>query len=194
MGLFGHLFGKKEKTTQKPKPGKTPPSPPPPSKASAPVETAEGRPAYENFHLAGLAHYADAIDRLASENYTYDCTKRDLVDLYEDDDWTRIWEFEYPSKPVELVPEPENEFDKNAVKVILAGEHIGYIKKASCSRVKNLLNSGTVTGLRVELTNGRYKDLSAEEADDYSGKTVYTLSRGKAEPKAVLTISYRAPE
>ena len=43
---------------------------------------------------------------------------------------------------VELIPEPDNPHDPNAVRVEVAGVHIGYIKAGSCSQVKNLLDAG----------------------------------------------------
>lgn len=49
--------------------------------------------------------------------------------------------------PVTLVPEPENYFDKNAVRVICYGKMIGYIAKDLAPRIQALAKQGRVSGV-----------------------------------------------
>ena len=48
---------------------------------------------------------------------------------------------------LELIPEPENEHDPNAIKVIVDGQHIGYVPADKCAKVKKIL-SKTITETR----------------------------------------------
>ena len=42
----------------------------------------------------------------------------------------------------ELKPDPKNKFDKNAIKVIVNGFHIGFIQKKLAKQMKEKLNTG----------------------------------------------------
>lgn len=117
------------------------------------------------FHATGMQHYEDAIDSLKSENDDYSLSKSELAELY---DTGKIWKYDYSYSKLELIPEPENEFDKNAVAVYLDGRKVAYIKKGSCSQVKNLLASGTVKGIDAEIGGGHYKYLSDDGDGHYT--------------------------
>ena len=83
----------------------------------------------ETFKVAGISHYKDDIIK----NF-----------LSEDDD-----EFDYESSSVELIPEPENEHDPNAIKVIVDGIKIGYVPKELTSFVRDTLESPNFTGAKA---------------------------------------------
>ncbi|MCZ0667474.1 HIRAN domain-containing protein [[Ruminococcus] gnavus] len=142
IGLFGKLFTKKD----------NPVSPDPvvsaPSKPVIPTKT-------DNFKVAGISSYMDNLMELAYENDDYEKTKKQIVDDFMYDE--KIFQYDFLVSKVELIPEPENEYDSNAVKVVVDGVHIGYIKKGSCSRVKNLLSSGRVTDIDCSIFGGKYK-------------------------------------
>ena len=92
------------------------------------------------FHVTGTAHYQDAFSGMLAEN--------------ED----------YGQQTVRI--EPENEYDPNAVRVELDGTKVGYIKKGSCSQVKNLLKSDKYVRTTAETFGGKYKSLYVWEDDD----------------------------
>ena len=48
---------------------------------------------------------------------------------------------------LELIPEPENKHDPNAIKVIVDGQHIGYVPAKECEKVKKILGK-TITETR----------------------------------------------
>lgn len=48
---------------------------------------------------------------------------------------------------LELIPEPENPSDPNAIKVIVDGQHIGYVPVKKCAKVKKILGK-TITETR----------------------------------------------
>ena len=120
------------------------------------------------FKVAGVSYYKDNILELADENDDYLLlSNRELIESYDIGD--KIYQYEFNPKHVELIPDPENEYDKNAVRVEIDGLQVGHIKKGSCSQVKNLLASPDF--LRVEVDSmglGGYKRICEEyEEDEY---------------------------
>lgn len=71
--------------------------------------------------IAGISHHKKAF-------YSLDLEKDDYV--------------------TELVEEPTNKYDPNAIKVIVDGQHIGYIPAKKCAKVKSILHSGKVKEIR----------------------------------------------
>ncbi len=104
IGLFGKLFKKKD----------NPVSPDPvvsaPSKPVISTKT-------DNFKVAGISSYMDNLMELAYENDDYEKTKKQIVDDFMYDE--KIFQYDFLVSKVELIPEPENEYDSNAVKVLL---------------------------------------------------------------------------
>lgn len=44
--------------------------------------------------------------------------------------------------PIELIPEPTNKVDKNAIKVLIDGRHIGYVPVKKCYEIHAILRKG----------------------------------------------------
>ena len=93
----------------------------------------------ETIKITGVSHYADNIKKLMFENPDFDLSNKELLEAYDEGD--EIREYETAAKHVELIPEPENEHDSNAVRCDIEGVTVGYVKSGSCSHVKNLLAS-----------------------------------------------------
>ena len=75
------------------------------------------------------------------------------------------------------MPEPDNPADPKALKVLIDGVHVGYIKAGSCARLRRLMDEDRVLRIDAEMGGGRYKYV---ELVDYteSGKEVYEMDRG----------------
>ena len=140
----------------------------------------------KTYKVAGVTYYIDNIMSLSSENPDYLLSKRELIDrdLTEE----RIWKYEFYPEHVELVPEPDNPEDANAIKVIVDEEHVGYIKRGSCTHVHTLLNTGNITRIVCTIGGGPYKYVS-EEYDDDREKEVYTLEKDETNLFVRLEIS-----
>lgn len=67
----------------------------------------------------------------------------------------------------ELIPEPENLHDPNAIKVLIDGYHVGYIKSGSCAHVRQLIDGGLIHHLSATIYRGE---------DDDSGDPAYTVT------------------
>lgn len=136
----------------------------------------------KNFRVAGVSYKQKEIEELASENPDYSLSKKDLCDIYSDGD--TIYKYDFYISNVSLEPEPTNEFDANAVKVIVDGIHIGYIKDGKCTEVKNILNSGKKLSIDIEIHGGPYKMLSIDEDD------VCTIEKDTDNFSAKVSITY----
>ena len=140
----------------------------------------------KTYKVAGVTHYVNNIMNLSSENSDYFLSKRELIE--EDLNNERIWKYEFYPERVELVPEPDNPEDPNAIKVIVDDEHVGYIKRGSCTHVHTLLNSGNITGITCTIGGGPYKYVR-EEYDDERDKEVYSLEKDETNLFVRLEIS-----
>jgi hypothetical protein len=142
----------------------------------------------ENHKIAGVSYRQEEIESLGIENPIYEYSKQELIDEgYEDE---KIYYYDFFPEKVELIAEPENEFDSNAVKVIVDGVHVGYIKKGSCSHVKKLLQSGTIVSIGAEIHGGKYKYLYCEYDED-KDMDVYTLDCDESNYFVTVSIKYQ---
>lgn len=153
----------------------------------------------EKFNIAGTSFRQDEIFSLAKENDEYEMTKKQLIDEgYEDE---RVYMYYFNPKKTELIPEPDNEHDPNAIKVVAQGVHIGYVKASDCAYIKELMESGRVSSYGVDLEGGPYKIVTEDEdgeyqlekdEDDYFGKLLITVVDD--EEDAAPTPSAAVPE
>lgn len=131
----------------------------------------------QKHRLAGVEYYEESIMRLAVENGDYSLTKDKIIKSGLTD--KTIFKFLFPSEPVILEFEPDNKHDPNAIKVLLSGQHIGYIKAGSCSRVRNLIVNDKIDSITCSLTGGPYKAVFNENPDP-DDKPEYHMERGTA--------------
>lgn len=142
------------------------------------------------YKVAGTTHYEDHILSLAIENTNYDMTKKEIIDASMTDE--KIWKYEfYPSK-VGLVPEPENPYDKNAIKVLVDGEHVGYIKAGSCVHLLKAIDEDRVLGITCTISGGPCK-IVTEEYDFEKDKDIYTLDHDERNYSVTLVIREAKP-
>lgn len=120
----------------------------------------------ETFKVAGTSHYLGEILDLAVPNDDYKMKKSELLEYYEEGD--EIPQFTFPRNMlVNLVDEPENEYDPNAIRVELDGKKVGYIKKGSTGRIRNIRNEPDVK-IKAEIVGGSFKKIY--EDDDGKGR------------------------
>lgn len=140
---------------------------------AVPVETVN------TYKVAGVTHYEQNIMSFAQENPEYSLSKKQLIDgvfmLY---DTEKIWKYDFLTPKIELVPEPDNAYDPNAIKVMADGKHVGYIKSGSCSHLLKCIQEQRIAGITCQIGGGPYKLLEKEE-DAISGETFYSLEPGK---------------
>lgn len=117
----------------------------------------------ERHKVAGTSYRQADIRELGIENDDYTLTKRELEDCFAE--YEKVYQFDFYPSNVQLIEEPENEHDPNAIKVVIDGVHVGYIKAGSCSHVKKLLRENKISSISAEISGGKYKMLVP--GDDY---------------------------
>lgn len=138
----------------------------------------------KTYRVTGLEHYRENILKLALENNDYTKTKRELIDDLMTEE--RIWKYCFYPLKVDLVPEPENPYDPNAIKVIVDNEHVGYIKKGSCKHLLKVITEGRLCNIDCEIGGGPYKYIH-EDYDD-NGNEKYDMERDEIGYSVVLHI------
>lgn len=111
----------------------------------------------QNHKVTGVTHYKENILSLASVNPQYSLTKKEFAaaKLYN----TKVYEYNFKTEKTELIPEPTNPSDSNAIKVMIDGKHVGYIKKGSCKQILNLLKESRIRSINSQIVGGKYKVL-----------------------------------
>ena len=169
MGLFG-LFKKKQ---------------PEPVKAPAPAPVPQKKT--EKHRVAGTSFHKDEIMEMAVKNSDYALSKKELID--EDLIGEKIYEYDFDAEKAELIPEPTNEHDPKAIKVVVDGNHIGYIKSGSCAHVHKLMDSDAIEKVDIIVRGGNYKYIADDSG--YDEKPEYVLEKDKTELYAELTLTLK---
>lgn len=140
----------------------------------------------ENARVAGTSYRQEQLKEICGLNPLFSKHKNELIDMEQVD--KRIFEYEQKTKEVEIIAEPDNPYDANALKVIIEGLHIGYIKKGSCSHIKNLLKRNPE--ITATIQGGRYKYISSY-CDWDRDKDLYEFNTGDAPIFANLLFRYK---
>lgn len=131
-----------------------------PAKSKNDAKEIFGKP----YKVTGITHYTDNILAISEKNRAYGMTKREIIGSNMAD--TRIWKYHFHPKHIEVVPEPDNPYDKNAIKVIVDGEHIGYIKAGSCAHLLKVIRENRLVGIKCEIGGGPYKCVYKDYGED----------------------------
>lgn len=128
-----------------------------PTPTKPPVQTKPAKSdANEKRHrIAGTSYHMNEIMKFAHENPDYKLTKKQIMSMKLEN--TVIYKYEFDPVTVALEPEPDNPHDKNAIKVLFNGVHIGYIKAGSCSHVNKLMKSNRIESISGRLYGGPSK-------------------------------------
>lgn len=136
----------------------------------------------KTYKVTGVSHYVENILSLKTENFDYDLSKKELIDEgYENE---RIYQYDFYPIKTELVPEPDNQYDPNAIKVIVDNTLVGYIKSGSCSHLLKMIKENRIEKIECKIAGGKYKYLGY---DDYEDK--YELEKSDAPFFVVLNIT-----
>lgn len=113
--------------------------------------------------VTGTKHYEENILKLMVENPDFKLGPKALKEQYDDADVIPKLIPGYIQ--VVLEPEPDNQYDPNAVKVLMNGLLVGYVKKESCSQVKELLNKKDFKAEVKSIQIGKFKQINGKSID-----------------------------
>lgn len=123
---------------------------------------------YERHHVSGTSFREKAIESLAYENSFYSLKKNDFIEMFSEDE--RAYQYTFAPSTVELQEELDNKYDSNAIKVVIDGVHVGYIKSDSCLHIKKLLHSDSIISISAQIHGGKYRcyyEYFDDDAMDY---------------------------
>ena len=144
---------------------------------------------YEWYPVAGaFAHEDDIFHNLMRHNAEYDYSKADMIDYCQTD--TPIYKWVPKDLPVSLVPEPDNKYDHNAIRIEVGGILIGYIPKRECKKIREHIDADRIVNVTYYATGGVYKTLT-EDYDPLTDKSQYTVETGRSELSAEVYVKVR---
>ncbi|MBQ3503701.1 MAG: DUF4236 domain-containing protein [Oscillospiraceae bacterium] len=168
----------RENAAVAPQPQQPEPSTPEPM-AQEPVvsESDTPRAVGKTFKVTGMQYHLDEILSLGFENSDYKMSKKEIIDCDMTDE--KIWKYDFCGGDVELVPEPDNPYDPNAVKVLIDGKHVGYIKSGSCSEILSAIEDDRIQRITCKIGGGPYKmvyeDIDSDAYEVEYSKTNYFI-------------------
>ena len=151
MGLFDRLFSRKQEEPQKPVA---------PAKAPG-TKTVSHK-------VAGTSYRQEALQAMGEKNPDFALTKKELLKRWPEG--VTVYEYNFNPQKAELVPEPENPHDPKAIKVLIDGVHVGYIKAGSCAHIHKLLQENRIQSIKPSIIGGKYKAVY-----EYVGKDETTI-------------------
>lgn len=115
----------------------------------------------EDFRVAGVNYCVENIQKLACCNPDWKRTAAQII--AKEKAGKKIYRYNYVYKPVKLEYEPKNPQDKNAIRVIIAGEKVGYISRDDNIHVRKILRDRDVKYISAFIGGGQYKVISANK-------------------------------
>ena len=120
--------------------------------------------------VKGISYRQEAFSDLCQEliresddtpylGYTSKEIKEELISFEER--FYKYVPFEIPD--VEFIPEFDNKFDPNAVKIVVRGHHLGYVTKSKNRKVLRLTTDSNNEVIKnAEIYGGEYKDINPD--------------------------------
>lgn len=128
------------------------------------------------FEVRGLDYRLEDFLTLAQENKRYKLSDEEILEKYPSGRVYRYWLNNL--RTVELVPEPDNPHDPNAIKVMLEGVHVGYVPRDLCLAVAEKLQQGYMP--KVKVRGGPYKYVSDGRVNQSRAEYEITVSLSNA--------------
>jgi len=113
--------------------------------------------------VAGISYQEENVKEILPNNFDWELTNRELKDYHAGE---RVWQYDMYEGTAEIVPEPDNQYDPNALAVYVEGLRIGYVKKGSQAYFRN------VRTVDITIGGGPYKDVTEDEVE-YGGIEFY---------------------
>ena len=130
-----------------------------------------------SFDVVGTSYHENELMNLAQPMKKWEMTKEEIIKKGYCN--KRIYQYYFTNNPVNLVPEPTNKHDKNAIAVYIAGQHVGYVSREENIHIKEILTKHEISDISALVSGGKYKTIYED------GKII------KDEDNIVVTIKIR---
>lgn len=124
---------------------------PQPKPGTAPTSSAK----VVTHKVAGTSYRQPELLAMGQKNPDYNLTKKELLKRWPGG--VTVYEYTFHPQRAELVPEPENPEDPKAIKVLIDGVHVGYIKAGSCAHIHRLIREGRIQSIKPVIVGGNCK-------------------------------------
>lgn len=118
------------------------------------------------------------IYKLKRENKSYHKSDDELIAGLNGKNYYAVYKFSRHRYNVQLVPEPTNEHDKNAIKVLFDGLHVGYIPRDLTNQYRSVIDNANAL-FYGDIRGGAYKLVRPEYVEDKLDEFTLTLKLRK---------------
>lgn len=115
----------------------------------------------EEYKVAGTSYRQDAFEKIGIANPDYSLTKQEILSAGREGE--HFDKYLFDPLPAALAKDPDNSHGTHAVKVLLGGEHVGYIPSDFSEHVTRLMDNGQITEIDAEVVGGPYKYVDLDE-------------------------------
>ena len=198
IGVKAHSEAKKEQAAKAQKAERPiyypksmePQTPAPAQKIITPQRPATQETALLTYPVKGVfAHEDEIFEELMEFNPEYDMTKAELAKEYGHE--VTVYKWTPKTTRAELIPEPDNAYDPNAVKIVVSGVTVGYIPKERCEAVRNILSEQRLIDAYCVISGSVFKRLVEDDYDPLKDKVIYKLESGRESLSAIINIRVR---
>lgn len=125
------------------------------------------------YDIAGVNYCEDALEEIAEESEEYGYSKKKIIDNDLEDE--EIFKYSYPTFG-KLQKDPENEHDKNAIKVLCGGVHVGFIPAKKAVEVGEIMDTKKIVNVSVFIEGGEYKRYGSDAEEMEKGEKPFSGS------------------
>ena len=118
-----------------------------------------GALAVETFNVVGVHYHEKSIKQLQIPAEDWKKSPQQLVS--EGKTTKKVFRYTYIDKPVRLVPDTQNPHERNAVKVMIAGAHVGFVPSDQAKHFRAVVETTTIKNLTADIWGGEYKVVSS---------------------------------
>lgn len=148
------------------------------------------------YNVVGESFRKKEISTIGVPNPKYKLSKSDLYKNRLLD--VIVYEFTFPKVETVLIPEPSNKHDSNAMKVIMNGVHVGYIKASESAGVNKMLEERRIRRIQGYLCGGNSRTLNTGGAYYEDGEKIplneLYIDREAGDYSATVFIDFLPPE
>lgn len=108
-----------------------------------------------NFIVRGEYYHSKDIESIGIKNPEYSLKKDDFIEKHRVGE--KVLKYTFNITSVELVPEPDNPYDRDAIKVVMNGAHVGYVRKENTDGARKYIGSRDVVSISGTIKDGPYK-------------------------------------
>lgn len=105
------------------------------------------------FNVVGINYRIDDVMKLATPMKKWFMSNDQIAQKYGT---KPIYRYYFTNEPIQLIPDPNNPHDSNAIMVLINNIHVGYVPKENCILVKSMLNSNQYN-ISAKFSGGEYK-------------------------------------